>query len=214
MHKYLKQVLTQYLEGAPGQQVADKQGFNDLLTELIRLNLQQSNGNAGLQPQGPGGRMRSGKDRALSEKTAQQNMAATQPFGADANMAHGQPKLQNAAQVGSSLQNKMPSSQTTAIGKKVKVQKPTINLSINNNVQNVIVTPMGASPGQYAASTGSQQHLQVPSAQMQNPNLVNPNATPHQPMVQSKKRTSSEDNVNVPQNGNYMRPSTTAHQQR
>ena len=106
-------------------------------------------------------------------------MAGSQPFGADANLAHGQPKLQNAAQVGSSLQNKMPTSQTTAIGKKVKVQKPTINLSINNNVQNVIVTPMGASPGQYAASTGSQQHLQVPSAQMQNPNLVNPNATPH-----------------------------------
>ena len=33
-------------------------------------------------------------------------------------------------------------------------------------------------------------------------------------MVQSKKRTSSEDNVNVPQNSNYMRPSTNAHQQR
>jgi len=32
---------------------------------------------------------------------------------------------------------------TSANQKKVKMQKPTINLSINNNVQNVIVTPMG-----------------------------------------------------------------------
>lgn len=47
MHKYLKNVLTQYLEAAPGQQVTDKQGFNDLLTELIRLNLQQSNAAGG-----------------------------------------------------------------------------------------------------------------------------------------------------------------------
>ena len=34
--------------------------------------------------------------------------------------------------------------------KKVKMQKPTINLSINNNVQNVIVTPLGS--GQYPNS--------------------------------------------------------------
>ena len=45
LHKYLKQVLTQYLEGNPPQnQVAgaayanDKQGFNDLINELIKIN--------------------------------------------------------------------------------------------------------------------------------------------------------------------------------
>jgi hypothetical protein len=189
--------------------VADKQGFNDLLTELIRLNLQQSNPGT-IQPQAPGGRLRSGKDRALSEKTAQHTTGAQQ-FASD----HAQPKLQNAAQVGQSHQGKMPSSQASAIGKKVKVQKPTINLSINNNVQNVIVTPMGTSPGQYGAQTASQQHLNVATAsQMQNPNLVNPGATPHQqPLLQAKKRTSSEDNVNV-QHNNYSRPQTTAHVQR
>ena len=61
-------------------------------------------------------------------------------------------------------------------GKKVKMQKPTINLSINNNVQNVIVTP---APGQYSNrqganhanhnSTGAYAHNQ-PHHQGQNAN--------------------------------------------
>ena len=41
------------------------------------------------------------------------------------------------------------SAQNMAQGKKVKMQKPTINLSISSTVQNVIVTPMGTNPGQY-----------------------------------------------------------------
>lgn len=37
MHKYLKQVLHQYLDqNNPGQQ--DKNGVNDLINELIRMN--------------------------------------------------------------------------------------------------------------------------------------------------------------------------------
>lgn len=48
----------------------DKQGFNDLLSELIRINqpLLGANG-AAIAPTAPGGRLRSGKDRAHSEKT-------------------------------------------------------------------------------------------------------------------------------------------------
>jgi len=73
----LKQVLTQYLDGSGnGAQPAnptgfqgqtDKNGLNDLISELIRVNqpLVQGNGaNIGAS------RIRSGKDRAHSEKTS------------------------------------------------------------------------------------------------------------------------------------------------
>lgn len=40
------------------------------------------------------------------------------------------------------------------------MQKPTINLSINNNVQNVIVTPIGQGyNGHSGAHTGQAQNL-------------------------------------------------------
>jgi hypothetical protein len=39
MHKYLKQVLTQYLDnGSSATTQNDKQGVNDLINELIRMN--------------------------------------------------------------------------------------------------------------------------------------------------------------------------------
>jgi hypothetical protein len=118
--------------------------------------------------------------------------------------------------------------------KKPKMQKPTINLSINNNVQNVIVTPLGNGPGQYPNSSSNQQngqhnqgHLLMNNgaqpmggqhAQNSNPNAVNPNQPTggHQMMVQAKqKRTSSEDNVNIQQqmNLNYMRNNASGAQQ-
>jgi hypothetical protein len=66
------------------------------------------------------------------------------------------------------------------------MQKPTINLSINNNVQNVIVTP---APGQYSGRQGAngttghygnvQASLQQPSGGIignLNGGPVNPNA--------------------------------------
>ena len=57
--------------------------------------------------------MRSGKDRALSEKTnAELKDAIRQGFSSEANLNHGQPKLQNAA---------APTTVTNSVGKKVKV---------------------------------------------------------------------------------------------
>ena len=39
LHKYLKQVLTQYLEGGNGVNIQNgKEGVNDLINELIRIN--------------------------------------------------------------------------------------------------------------------------------------------------------------------------------
>ena len=71
LHKYLKQVLTQYLDGgqgANGGHGPDKQGVNDLINELIRMNGPLVGGQANGAP-GSNIRMRSGKDRAHSEKT-------------------------------------------------------------------------------------------------------------------------------------------------
>jgi hypothetical protein len=42
--------------------------------------------------------------------------------------------------------------------KKVKVQKPTINLSINNNVQNLIVAQ---APGQFSNRNGGNHNSQT-----------------------------------------------------
>jgi len=43
----------------------------------------------------------------------------------------------------SNIKQNITQAQMSANQKKIKMQKPTINLSINNNVQNVIVTPIG-----------------------------------------------------------------------
>ena len=103
--------------------------------------------------------------------------------------------------------------------KKLKtVQKPTINLSINNNVQNVIVTPgqysnrnqnthgthnSNVTAGPYNSNQGG--HSGNPSSSGLVGNLnggqINPsnhNSGTHLIVANTKqKRTSSEDNVNV-----------------
>lgn len=116
----------------------------------------------------------------------------------------------------------------------MKAQKPTINLSINNNVQNVIVTGQysgrqGAGHGAHntAATTGpysgTQGHIgaQNPSSGggvigNLNGGQVNPQATPSSHLIlgQAKqKRTSSEDNVNVQQQINANRQQHLQQQQ-
>jgi hypothetical protein len=102
------------------------------------------------------------------------------------------------------------------------MQKPTINLSINNNVQNVIVTPLGS--GQYANSHhhGGAQNMGSASANNMGGQLnsggqgagggmlgnigggqnVNGPGAVNSSLIlgQAKqKRTSSEDNVTVQQ---------------
>jgi len=122
--------------------------------------------------------------------------------------------MSGAGQVGAAQNVKSP---LVSGQKKVKMQKPTINLSINNNVQNVIVTP---APGQYSGRQppnhpsnppnahygGSQGQLQpnAGSGMIGNLNGGQVNApgssNNHQMIINQppkQKRTSSEDNVNV-----------------
>lgn len=178
-------MLTQYLEGnGNGQQVQaaanvnDKQGFNDLIDELIKINQPL----LGVQGQvvGPNSRMRSGKDRAHSEKTGQKgtggvagggyghqhpsgphqgihqqdhgSYAQSKDHGRYPHSSHINPHHTQNNPNGSALPHQTNSKQSVALSggstqKKAKMQKPTINLSINNNVQNVIVTPLGNGPG-------------------------------------------------------------------
>jgi len=104
--------LHQYLDNNGNQQFPqgnDKQGFNDLINELIRIN--QPGGGAGGAGTGPG-RIRTGKDRAHSEKIGSTNAQSasqgyhvhnpSQPHAGIHNQqhhAHGTPSyLQNKAQ--------------------------------------------------------------------------------------------------------------------
>lgn len=85
LHKYLKQVLTQYLDGGQGPSAAqgpDKQGVNELINELIRMNGPLVGGPPGGAP-GANGRMRSGKDRAHSEKTGSTSAGGAGAGGAN-----------------------------------------------------------------------------------------------------------------------------------
>lgn len=121
--------------------------------------------------------MRSGKDRAHSEKTGNNSMSNSAGQGlvssgyhnkhhsnqGGAYGAHQEHSDQyaihhhsNPATSGAMAQGKVvPNGQTSlsaqnmAQSKKAKMPKPTITLSINSTVQNVIVTPMGTNPGQY-----------------------------------------------------------------
>ena len=262
LHKYLKQVLHQYLDqNNPDGLQNDKQGFNDLINELIKLNQPLTAG-----PSAPG-RMRSGKDRAHSEKTGNQaagpsvsqgyhvqnpsqphsgvhhqHHANSQNFHGHAHSAvHHTPKVGNlmsgTGQVSAHhghAQNTNLKSPLVSTQKKMKAQKPTINLSINNNVQNVIVTGQysgrqGAGHGGHntAATTGpysgNQGHIggQNPSSGggvigSLNGGQVNPQAQPSNHLIlgQAKqKRTSSEDNVNVQQQINANRQQHLQQQQ-
>lgn len=78
----------------------------------------------------------------------------------------------------------------------VKISRPTINLSINKNVQNVMITPMN-----YPSSQIPQTQTNAASrgASGLNPQGAGAGSGGGLSAAAQKKRTSSEDNVNVQQ---------------